>query len=69
MPKHIHLLVRIPPEMGVPSFRGYLKGKSALRIFYKHPNMKYKFENRHFGTEALYVGMIGLSVASNTNTP
>jgi putative transposase len=27
---------------------GYLKGKSALMIFDKHANLKYKFGNRHF---------------------
>ncbi|AER17610.1 transposase IS200-family protein [Streptococcus suis D9] len=30
---------------------GYLKGKSGLMMFDKHPNLKYKFGNRHFWTE------------------
>ncbi|AEB81296.1 transposase IS200-family protein [Streptococcus suis ST3] len=30
---------------------GYLKGKSALMMFDKHANLKYKFGNRHFWTE------------------
>ena len=34
--------------MSVASFMGYLKGKSALMIFDKHANLKYKFGNRHF---------------------
>lgn len=32
-PDHVHMLVRIPPSMSVPSFVGYLKGKSTLMIF------------------------------------
>ena len=40
---HIHLLVSIPPKMSVSSLMGYLKGKSALMIFDRHANMKYKF--------------------------
>ena len=47
MPDHIHMLVSIPPKMSVSSFMGYLKGKSALMIFDKHANLKYKFGNRH----------------------
>ena len=42
MPDHIHMLVSIPPKYSVSSIMGYLKGKSALMIFDKHANLKYK---------------------------
>ena len=48
-PDHIHMLLEIPPKIAVSSFVGYLKGKSALMMFDKHANLKYKFGNRHFG--------------------
>ena len=48
MPDHVHMLVSIPPRISVSSFMGYLKGKSALMMFDKHANLKYKFGNRHF---------------------
>jgi len=48
MPDHVHLLVSIPPKISVSSFMGYLKGKSALMMFDKHANLKYKFGNCHF---------------------
>ena len=48
MPDHVHMLVSIPPRISVSSFMGYLKGKSALIMFDKYANLKYKFENRHF---------------------
>lgn len=48
MPDHVHMLVSIPPRMSVASFMGYLKGKSALIMFDKHANLKYKMGNRHF---------------------
>ena len=47
-PDHIHLLVKIPPKYSVSSFMGYLKGKSALMIFDRHANLKYKYGSRHF---------------------
>ena len=48
MPDHVHILVSIPPKMSVSSFMGYLKGKSAMMIFERHANLKYKFGNRNF---------------------
>ena len=56
MPDHIHLLVSIPPpKISVSSFMGYLKGKSAMMIFDRHGNLKYKFGNRHFWATGYYV--------------
>ena len=64
MPDHVHLLVSIPPKMSVSSFMGYLKGKSALMMFDKHANLKYKFGNRHFWAEGYYVSTVGLNEAT-----
>ena len=63
-PDHIHMLVSIPPKISVSSFMGYLKGKSALMIFDKHANLKYKFGNRHFWAEGYYVSTVGLNEAT-----
>ena len=64
MPDHVHLLLSIPPKMSVSSFMGYLKGKSALMMFDKHANLKYKFGNRHFWAEGYYVSTVGLNEAT-----
>jgi putative transposase len=63
MVDHVHMLVSIPPKLSVSSFMGYLKGKSALMIFDKHANLKYKFGNRHFWAEGYYVSTVGLNEA------
>ena len=63
-PDHIHMLVRIPPNISVSSFMGYLKGKSSLMIFDRHANLKYKFGNRHFWSEGYYVSTVGLNEAT-----
>ena len=57
MPDHIHLVLSIPPKTSV----GYLKGKSALMMFEKHANLKYKFGNRHFWAEGYCVSTVGLN--------
>ena len=64
MPDHVHMLVSIPPSISVSSFMGYLKGKSALMMFDKHANLKYKFGNRHFWAEGYYVSTVGLNEAT-----
>ncbi len=56
---HIHLCVKIPPKMSVSHFMGYLKGKSALMIFDKHPKYKRKGESRHFWSVGYYVDTVG----------
>ena len=56
-----HMLVSIPSKCSVSSFMGYLKEKSALMIFDKYANLKYRFGNRHFGAEGYYVSMAGLN--------
>ena len=64
MPDHVHMLVSIPPKISVASFMGYLKGKSALEIFDKHANLKYKYGNRHFWAEGYYVTTVDLNEAT-----
>ena len=57
---HIHMCVRIPPKLSVSEFMGYLKGKSALQIFDRHPEMK-KTGNRHFWARGYYVSTVGIN--------
>lgn len=64
MMDYVHLLVSILPKMSVSSFMGYLKGKSALMVFDKHANLKYKYGNRHFWAEGYYVSTVGLNEAT-----
>ena len=64
MPDHIHMLVSIPPKYSVSQFMEYLKGKSALMIFERHSNLKYKFGNRHFWSEGYCVSTVGLNEAT-----
>ena len=58
-PDHIHMLVAIPPKMAVSRFMGILKGKSALMIFDRFANLKYKYGNRHFWCRGYFVDTVG----------
>lgn len=55
---HVHLCVSIPPKLSVSEFVGYLKGKSALMIFDKHPEHGSKWD-RKFWARGYYVSTVG----------
>ena len=57
-PDHIHLLLSIPPKMSVSSFMGYLKGKSTLMIYDRHPELQSKWD-KAFWARGYYVATIG----------
>ena len=58
-PDHIHMLVSIPPYISIAQFVGTLKSKSALMIFDRHANLKYKYGNRNFWCRGYYVDTVG----------
>ena len=55
---HVHLCVSRPPKLSISDFVGYLKGKSALMIYDKHPEMESKWD-RSFWARGYYVTTIG----------
>jgi len=57
---HVHMYVKIPPKLSVSEFMGYLKGKSALMIFDRHPQMK-RGNGRHFWARGYYVSTVGIN--------
>ena len=54
---HVHLCLSVPPKMSISSFMGYLKGKSALMIYDRHPELGNKFE-RDFWARGYYVSTV-----------
>ena len=55
---HVHLCVSIPPKLSVSEFVGYLKGKSALMLYDRHPHLQSKW-NKAFWARGYYVSTIG----------
>ena len=56
---HVHLCLRIPPKMSVSSVVGYLKGKSAVMLFQKHPRFREKHSRQNFWATGYYVDTVG----------
>lgn len=55
---HIHLCVKIPPEISVSYFMGNLKGENAQMIFDKHPQYKKKRQDRRLWATGYYVDTV-----------
>jgi putative transposase len=53
---HIHICVSIPPKISISDFMGYLKGKSALMIFDRYPELSTKW-NKSFWARGYYVSV------------
>ena len=66
-PDHIHMLVSIPPYISIAQFVGTLKSKSALMIFDRHANLKYKYGNRTFWCRGYYVDTVGKNEKAISN--
>ncbi|WP_270792254.1 IS200/IS605 family transposase [Enterococcus faecalis] len=61
MPDHIHMLVRIPPNLAVSGFMGFLRRRSVVIIHERHANLKYNYGNRSFWSKGYYVSTVGLN--------
>lgn len=55
---HVHLSVSIPPKMSISNFMGYLKGKSTLMLYDRHPDLQSKWD-KAFWARGYYVETIG----------
>ena len=60
MKDHIHMLLMIPPKYSVANTVGYLKGKSAIRIYRDYLQVKQNFTGHHFWARGYCVSTVGL---------
>ena len=57
---HVHLLVKVPPKISISQLMGALKGKTAIRIFQKFPDLKVKpYWGNHFWAKGYCVDTVG----------
>lgn len=41
---YVHLIVAISPKISISSFMGYLKGKSTLMVYNRHPELQSRWD-------------------------
>lgn len=60
---HVHLLIMIPPKISISDVAGILKGKSAIRMFIKFPNLRQKpYWGNHFWARGYCVDTVGVDL-------
>ena len=60
---HVHLLVMVPPKIAISKYAGVVKGKTAIRIFSKFPDLKVKpYWGNHFWARGYCVDTVGLNL-------
>lgn len=60
-PDHVHISLRIPLKLSVAYVMGYLKGKSALKLFDENPELRRRTEKgRTLWVRGYYVSTVGL---------
>jgi len=58
---HVHLLVSVPPKVSISELMGVVKGKSALRVFTRFPQLRKRpYWGNHFWTKGYCVDTVGL---------
>ena len=56
---HVHMYLAVPPKLSISDVMAYLKGKSSLMIFDRHPEYRPKWGDRHFWARGYYVATVG----------
>ena len=57
---HIHLVLEIPPKYSISETIGFIKGKSAIKLFDFHLELKRRYWGRHFWAKGYCVSTVGL---------
>lgn len=57
---HVHVVVRMPPNLSVSNYVGYVKGRTAIKLFTKFPYLrKNKLWGNHFWQRGYFVDSVG----------
>ena len=58
---HVHLITMIVPKVSVSEYMGAVKGRTAIRVFKKFPNLREKpYWGNHFWAPGYCIDTIGL---------
>ena len=59
--EHVHMVVSIPPKYAVSQYMGFLKGKLALRLFDRFPQLRKRYWGQHVWSRGYCVSTVGLN--------
>lgn len=56
---HVHICMAIPPKYAVSEVIGTIKGKTAIRMFNRFPELRKKYWGSHFWSRGYYANTVG----------
>ena len=60
-PDHVHLLVKVPPKVSISKLMGVVKGRTALRLFSRFPQLRQRpYWGNHFWAKGYCVDTVGV---------
>ena len=59
-PDHVHVVVSVPPKYAVSRYVGFVKGKLALKLFDRYPQLRKKYWGQHVWSRGYCVSTVGL---------
>ena len=60
-PDHVHLILSIPPKFSVSDTMGWLKGKTAIKLFQEQRDLAKQYWGRHIWARGYCVSTVGLN--------
>lgn len=60
-PDHVHMIVTIPPKYAISDFMGFLKGKTATKLFKVQKKLTKQYWGRNFWSRGYCVSTVGLN--------
>jgi putative transposase len=58
---HIHMILSVPPKYAISGIMGFLKGKTAVKLFQTQKQLTKQYWGRHLWSRGYCVSTIGLN--------
>jgi len=58
---HVHLCLAIPPKYSASEVMATVKGKSAISLFNRFPELRKKYWGSHFWSRGYYISTVGMN--------
>jgi putative transposase len=60
-PDHVHMIISLPPKYAVSEIMGFLKGKTAIKLFQVQKQLSKQYWGRHIWSRGYCVSTVGLN--------
>lgn len=60
-PDHVYLVVIVPPKLSISTLMGVLKGRSAICLYNRFPDIRKKLWGNHFWARGYFVDTVGVN--------